>query len=211
MIIYFVNKNSSAKGPFDIKYLHHQNIIKIGDICIRDTGNRLSFLWVVSESNKWCDCKCLSIVDYDELSIEGNAMLFSFNGVGRRFGNIPYLQELSHVFSLEPFHVFFTNAIQVLQYKIDLLDAELLLKIHSASIVKNQRTAKSGNNTNNKLSTSFIDYFGKELLTPFDMLSNDLSLKEKYMYLRSNYPTEFKQALFQFIKDNPKSNIYSNE
>ena len=46
MNIYFVNRYSRLKGPFDIIDTIRKHIIKVGDICLRDTTGGVEFLVV---------------------------------------------------------------------------------------------------------------------------------------------------------------------
>lgn len=88
MNVYFVNRYSKLKGPFDIIDSNRQHIIKIGDICLRDTTEGVAFYVVYNTSNSWNSCKVVGIGDNDVLSNIGNTLLFSFDGLSRRKGDV---------------------------------------------------------------------------------------------------------------------------
>ena len=97
MHIYFVNQYSKIIGPFDITDSNHQKIVRNGDVIIRDTSDGLCFLIVTSTINKWNRCKCIDTVQ-GHLKREGNFLLFSFDGISKRFGDLQALTELSQLF-----------------------------------------------------------------------------------------------------------------
>ena len=112
MHIYFVNQYSKIVGPFDITDSNHQKNIRNGDVIIRDTSDGLCFLIVTSSINKWNRCKCIDTVQ-DHLKIEGNFLLFSFDGISKRFGDIQSITELNQLFNSPPCHDFFENALSI--------------------------------------------------------------------------------------------------
>ena len=101
MNIYFVNKQSKLKGPFDIKNGRQIQILRIGDVCIRDTEDGLLFLLVVNNINRWNSCKCIDKAKYTETKLTGNTLLFSFNGIEKRVGNVGILEWLSKIYPSE--------------------------------------------------------------------------------------------------------------
>ena len=135
MHIYFVNQYSKIVGPFDITDSNHQKNIRNGDVIIRDTCDGLCFLIVTSSINKWNRCKCIDTVQ-GHLKREGNFLLFSFDGISKRFGDIQALSELSQLFQNPPCHDFFENALSILTYKCDLWDISIFKDIHSLTPFK---------------------------------------------------------------------------
>ncbi len=83
MNIYFINKKSTLKGPFDITNSLRQRFIRIGDVILRDTENGLTFNIVNSNINRWNSCKCISSVD-SNLQMEGNTLLFFYDGISKQ-------------------------------------------------------------------------------------------------------------------------------
>ena len=75
MNIDFVNRHSKLKGPFDIIDSNRQHIIKVGDICLRDTVDGVSFYVVYNSTNMWNACKMVGIGRNDTLSETGNTLL----------------------------------------------------------------------------------------------------------------------------------------
>ena len=75
--IVFINKNSRLKGPFDITNAHRKKIMRVCDVCIRDTPKGLAFLLICSEINTWSSCRCIGITK-GSIRSEGNTLLFSF-------------------------------------------------------------------------------------------------------------------------------------
>ena len=91
MTIYFINKKSTLNGPFDVTDAHFNKIIRIGDVCIRDTDCGMQFLLVVSNINRWSSCNCIGLSNVIKHDIEANMLLFSFDGINRRKGDISSL------------------------------------------------------------------------------------------------------------------------
>jgi len=98
MNIYFVNRYSKLKGPFDIIDSNREHIIKVGDICLRDTVSGVSFLLVRNTDNSWNACTQVGIANSDSFINIGNSLLFSFGGTSRRRGNLALLKRLCGYF-----------------------------------------------------------------------------------------------------------------
>lgn len=129
MTIYFINKKSKLNGPFDVTDAHFNKIIRIGDVCIRDTDCGLQFLLVVSNINRWSSCNCIGYSNVIKHDIEGNMLLFSFNGINRRMGDVSSLELLSEAFADDPLHSFIKNALDILAYRRDYWDIQLKFRI----------------------------------------------------------------------------------
>ena len=61
MIVYYVNRNTKYKGPYDIIDSNRQHIIKVGDVCLRDTKDGVYFLLVTNSDNSWNACKQVGV------------------------------------------------------------------------------------------------------------------------------------------------------
>lgn len=208
MIIYFVNKLSSITSPFDITDANRNKIIKVGDVCIREDVNGLSFLLVTSETSNWNACKRVGYVS-GKLNLEGNTLLFSFDGLSERQGRLDICMSLCELYQDDPLHSFFTNAVDILLYKCDLWDISIFSQmlahspIESVPIIQNSR-AKSETHT-----TLFELYLPKESKILFDtMFSEGAATREIYIKIRSTYPDDFRKALKKFMFDNPGASIY---
>ena len=208
MIIYFVNKNSTIKGPYDIMDAHRNRIMRVGDICIREDSRGVSFLLVVSGTNRWNTCKCIGYSKGD-LNLEGNTLLFSFDGLSRRFGLVDKIKELCTIFINEPLHSFFTNALDILSYKSDLWDVSTFSKMLILSPLEPPTKVREESTTYLKSITKFERYLPKDSRTLFWALySEGISLREVYQTIRKQYPDDFRQAIKQFLKENPQATIY---
>lgn len=213
MNIYFVNKASRIPGPFDITDSCNKRILRIGDVCIRDTDSVLNFLLVVENLNKWNSCKCVSKVKYKNIELGGNSLLFSFDGLKRRVGKVTKLQIISELFIEEPVHSFLLNAIDILLYKCDLWNLEVFLNIHtvyplSPSLVNTKNKTRELVNT----PTIFYTYFSSEMKSTFDHLyKQGLSLRDVYKDVRRKYPNGFRLALLDFTHDYPTISIYERD
>lgn len=208
MIIYFVNKNSTIKGPYDIMDAHRNRIMKVGDVCIREDRHGVSFLLVVSETNRWNACKCIGYANGD-LGLEGNTLLFSFDGLSRRFGMINVIEALCSIFTDEPLHSFFANASDILSYKSDLWDVSTFSRMLSLSPLEIPTMVREEPATYNASITKFERYLSKDSRTLFLSLhSQDRTLREVYQIVRQKYPDDFRQAMKLFLRDNPQATIY---
>ena len=95
MNIYFVNRYSKLKGPFDIIDSNRQHLIKVGDICLRDTIEGVAFYVVFNSNNMWNACKLVGVGRNETLPDIGNTLLFSFDGLSRRRGRY-YINKATH-------------------------------------------------------------------------------------------------------------------
>lgn len=208
MVIYFVNKNSTIKGPYDIMDAHRNRIMKVGDVCIREDSHGVSFLLVVSETNRWNACKCIGYAK-GNLGLEGNTLLFSFDGLSRRYGKMHEIETLCAIFNEEPLHSFFTNASEILAYKRDLWDVLTFSKMLSLSPLETLTMVREEPATYNKGITKFEGYLSKDSRTLFLSLhTQDKTLREAYQIVREKYPDDFRQAMKLFLRENPQATIY---
>lgn len=212
MNVYFVNKYSKLKGPFDIIDSSRQHIIKVGDICLRDTNEGVAFLVVYSSINTWNACKLVGIGRNDDLSDIGNTLLFSFDGLSRRKGNITLIKQITLCFKEKVIDDFLRNAVDILEYKKDFWDGSLFPQFFASSkeLVDRDEQKKSDENTNTSYYPSiFAEYLSKELL---ELLTTSLNegkeLKEAYQILRNKHPELFRKALMQFLIENPDGSIF---
>ena len=129
MNIYFVNKNSKQKGPYDITDQHRQKIITIGDVILRDTAEGIKFLFVVSDINAWEGCKCAATIK-SNVGLSANNLLFSFDGIRRRKGNIEVLEKLQSISDSLALKDFFENAVSILSYQHDWWDVEVFQRMY---------------------------------------------------------------------------------
>ena len=211
MHIYFVNQYSKIVGPFDITDSNHQKIVRNGDVIIRDTSDGLCFLIVTSSINKWNRCKCIDTVQ-GHLKREGNFLLFSFDGISKRFGDLQALTELSQLFQSPPCHNFFENALAILTYKCDLWDIGIFKDIHSLTPFEIYNDNADKSIVIDKKTYSqylFEDYFDTNLHSMFlKLVEQNTPLREVYIKIRELYPNEFRSAMMSFIREHPNSTIY---
>lgn len=212
MNIYLVNKKSKIKGPYDITDQNRRHVIRIGDVCIRDTIDGLQFLLVISLQNKWSSCKCISIVNNEEFEEGGNTLLFSFNGVDGRKGNIEKLGILKRFFTQSPITQFLNNATDILEYKKDLWDSEIFKDLFGSihEVVKQ----KSLINPVKEVKVSdhpilFVAYLEKKVQDEFYyLIESGSSIKSAFTEIRNKFPKEFRYAMLDFINEHPHKSIY---
>ena len=212
MNIYFVNRYSKLKGPFDIIDSNRQHIIKVGDICLRDTIEGVVFYVVYSSTNMWNACKLVGVGINDTLSEIGNTLLFSFDGLSRRKGDIKLIEQLTLCFREKVIDDFFRNAVDILEYKKDFWDGTLFPQFFASSqeyVHRDEKKKPDVSTETNYYPTVFSQYLSKELL---ELLTTSLNkgneLKEAYLILREKHPEMFRNALMKFLTENPSSSIY---
>lgn len=188
--------------------IHRNRIMKVGDVCIRQDSYGVSFLLVVSETNRWNACKCIGYANGD-LGLEGNTFLFSFDGLSRRYGKMNIIKSLCSIFTSEPLHSFFINASDILSYKSDLWDVSTFSRMLSLSPLVIPTMTREEPATYNSDITKFERYLSKDSRTLFLSLhSQDKTLREVYMMVRQKYPDDFRKAMKQFLNENPQATIY---
>ena len=212
MNIYFVNRYSKLKGPFDIIDSNRQHIIKVGDICLRDYVEGVAFLVVCSSDNSWNACKRVGIGDNGVLTDQGNTLLFSFDGLHKRKGNAALIKQLIDCYREKVIIDFFSNAIEILEYKKDFWDVSLFQKFFATSqelIPRSVPTKPSVIQNNTLYPSEFAKYLDKELLGMLIAgLNTGNGLKAMYEFLREKEPMLFRTALMKFLAANPTGTIY---
>lgn len=212
MNIYYVNRNSNLKGPFDIIDSNRQHIIKVGDICLRDTSDGIAFYVVYNSSNSWNSCKVVGFGDNDTLSDIGNTLLFSFDGLSRRKGNIALIKQVRMCFREKVIDDFFCNALDILEYKRDFWEGSLFPQFFASTqelVDRDEQKKPDLSNDTNHYPSIFAKYLSEELL---ELLINSLNdgneLKEAYQILRTKHPELFRKALMKFLTENPSGTIF---
>lgn len=210
MTIYFINKKSTLNGPFGVTDAYFNKIIRIGDVCIRDTDRGMQFLLVVSNINRWSSCNCIGLSNVIKHDIEANMLLFSFNGINRRMGDVSSLELLSEAFADDPLHSFIQNALDILAYRRDNWDIQLFLDIHSLSAITiaDEIRMKSITETDKRV-PMFINYFNSEMKNMFyELQAENLTMREIYTKIKELKQKDFRTAMRNFLMENPDSNIY---
>lgn len=209
MNIYFVNKNSKQKGPYDITDQHRQKIITIGDVILRDTTEGIKFLFVVSDINTWEDCKCAATIKVN-VGLSSNNLLFSFDGIRRRKGNIEVLEKFQSISDSLALKDFFENAVSILSYQYDWWDVEVFQRVYGLTSVLDSKSVNTFGSSQQCLNEFLFESYLKDdaLLLFHSLLGNNHSLKEIYTNIRAEYPISFRQALKSFLNDHPNSTIY---
>ncbi len=212
MNIYFVNRHSKIKGPFDIMDANRKRIIKIGDICLRDFVEGVAFLVVCSTENTWNACRRVGLGDNHDLSDIGNSILFSFDGLHGRTGNVALINKLSDRFREKAIVDFFTNAVCILEYKGDYFEASLFSQFFASTqelITRKEIPSPAKAITQEGYPTEFSKYFDDKLLKLLNLSINEgKGLRESYNLIREKHPDSFRTALIQFLRENPARTIY---
>lgn len=212
MNIYFVNRYSKLKGPFDIIDSNRQHLIKVGDICLRDTIEGVVFYVVYNSTNLWSACKLVGVGKNETLPDIGNTLLFSFDGLSRRKGDVALIKLLTLCFREKVIDDFFRNAVDILEYKKDFWEGSLFPQFFSSSqeLVDRDKQKKLDVSTEaNHYPSIFAQYLSKELQELFIASLNDGNeLKEAYQILREKHPESFRKALMQFLTENPNGTIF---
>lgn len=187
---------------------HRNKIMKVGDVCIREDNNGLSFLLIVSETNRWNACKQVGHA-CGNLDLGGNTLLFSFDGMGRRYGIHSIFEKLYELFKEEPLHSFFRNAIDILSYNCDLWEISTFYQILTLTPIEMPSFAQEPQVEYNAYTTVFESYLSEDSKSLFKTLhSESLQLRQIYKEVRNKYPDDFRQAMKKFLNDHPQASIY---
>lgn len=214
MNIYFINRNSKWKGPFDVIDSRNKRIISIGDVCLRDTNESILFLFVENKINKWSSCKTIGYGTNEKFLLIGNTLLFSFDGIGKRHGNINLLNTLVECFTENGIRIFFSNAIEILEYKRDFWDFRVFQKllIPSQNSFNQQNKEKTETIINSPLKhfpSKFASYFDEVIVDRLiSLLNSGMTLRESYTLIRKDHPIAFRNALLKFQNENHRKSIY---
>lgn len=214
MNIYFINRNSKWKGPFDVIDARNKRIINIGDVCLRDTNEGISFLLVENNTNKWNSCRTIGYGINEKFSQIGNSLLFSFDGVSNRHGNIDLLRTLVGCYTENRIIIFFSNAIEILEYEKDFWDFGVLQQLLTPpQDVFNQQEGEmmeiKSNSSPKHFPSKFISYFDDSTIDKIiSLLNSGKTLHESYAFIRNAQPAAFQTAFVKFLKENPEKTIY---
>lgn len=212
MKIYFVNFHSTTTSPADLT-LPFGLYIQEGDICIRSNEDTLHALFVINPQIEWEKLPLISS-SINTLSISwGNSLLYSFNGIDGRYGNLERLELLSRCFSDKIFHNFLAEVIAILKYEKDLIDLAVLKTLIESG--------KSAPNKSLRHSPATVaTQYSQEKVSFFSCLSGELQneVAQKLerdtpqcvlRHIRTAYPKEFRVAFKEFNEKNPDGNIYA--
>lgn len=210
MIIYFVNKNSRIKGPYDILDSKRKRIINIGDICIREQEDKIDLMLVVSNVNKWNSCVLLGNACI-KMEHDANMLLFEYNGTKQRQGNTNALEKLRNGLENTLLTQFFQNAVEILQYKRDFWEISVLENIYKYSSegtnakfkIKKEDVLSKIPLFASYLRGNAADFFKRKYLV-------SENIKNVYQEIKAKYPDEFRRALIQFLGENPSCTIYDD-
>lgn len=211
MNIYFVNRRSKLKGPYDIIDSHRKKIIKVGDICLHDCDEGMSFLIVVGLENSWNACKRVGVGDHGAFSGIGNTLVFSFDGLHKRYGNVALIKQLQECFIEKTIVDFFNNAIDIILYKTDFWDASLLGQLYSTcnNSINQDVIKPSVIQTTGDYPSVFAKYLDETLMNLLTQcLDEGYVLKDAYKLLREKEPGLFRVALLEYLAENPNGTIY---
>ena len=131
MNIYLINRQASYKGPFDILGSNREQILNVGDVCLRETVDGIAFLYVYRTDNTWSSCLFVGIGTKNNLIGLEESLLYSYDGVHKRQGDISLIKKLLHCFREKVIVDFFKNAIDILEFKNDAWDVRLFQEFFS--------------------------------------------------------------------------------
>lgn len=211
MNIYFVNRYSKLKGPFDIIDSNREHIIKVGDVCLRDTTGGIEFLFITTQNNSWNACKCVGLGRNDVFASKGNSLLLSFDGIHGRKGDLTFLTQLTSCFSEIVINDFIENAIDILEYKRDSWDGGIFPRFFAENIelVVKKELPPSSTPKSESYPSVFSKYLNDSLLDLLKTYINEgLSLKDAYMFIREKDSEAFRKALLKFLEENPNGTIF---
>ena len=214
MNIYFVNKRSKWRRPIDVKDTNKISIITVGDICIHDTNDGLIMYYINSIENFWNSCIIIDRGNNDKFYQQGNALLFSHNGVSKRRGNIKLLKDFIGCFHRKCVDSFFKNAIDILEYKRDFWDFGIFQNLYDFSSNCTHKTTPNQEKiflkkTNKSLPSIFTSYFDDELVNEIiSSFENGNKLHDIYTDIKERNPIEFRKAFKIFFQQNPDRSIY---
>lgn len=211
MKVYYINENCTFKGPYDILHPDLSPKLRIGDICIRESASGISILLIVSPANKWARCSCLYTCS-QKTNHSGNSVVFSYDGLNKRYGNVPFIKQLLNILQNTKIKCLFQNLLDIANHKSDLIDFTpianclTLNKDHKESEKECSETAIKKEMRTNFL---FEEYLTDDAATTFaSLVYQGCSPKNAYTRIRELYPTIFRCSLKKFLRDHPQSNIY---
>ena len=124
------------------KELNHETAVQIhsGDICIMNDSNALSVCFIGSElSQLRSKCNSIDVAYTKESSLDisvSNPVIFSYNGVDKRYGNIYVLQEIIKQIDCESVRGFFQDCVDIAKYKEDRFKSSFISEFFHHSMGK---------------------------------------------------------------------------
>ena len=207
MIIYYINNNSRLNGPYDIRNSLNERHLKMGDFCIIDRSNYVDIIYIdktPTQSLGWTDFHLLEHLEINTAKLPtGNYILFKLDGINKRTGDINGLILFNEIFKQDSVKLILTNAIDILSFKSDKIEASLLYKMLS----QDEKPANKEVNSftcmpfYNLLSLESQEYFIKTY-------KDNNSYRESFRAINELYNNDFTNALNQFKQRYPDKSIY---
>lgn len=211
MKVYYINENCTFKGPCDILCPDLSPMLRIGDICIRESAKGISILLIVSSTNKWSRCLCLYSCPQKTNRL-GNSLVFSYDGLNKRYCNVVIIKQLLDILQNTKIRCLFQNLFDIANYKSDLIDFTPIANYLTINMDHNESNKDCSETAIKKeMRTNFLfeEYLSDDAATTFATLFNQgYTPKDAYKRTRELYPASFRCSLKKFLHEHPKSNIY---
>ncbi len=214
MRIYYVGKNSSVKGPCDI-HLADGSTLDVGDICIMSTDSTEfpSVVYSITSVGKWKDCQV--IMKSSQVVGDGwsNFLLFAFDGIKKRVGKISQLKLLLKYFEGTILESLLLNAIAILEYNCDYIDASFFVKIYESKKYQYYKTSNKTDDHNIGVTPEgqkyFVNYLPGDIRKKlYELIESNIPSKEAIKLIRKNHAKHFRKAFLEFINSHPSRSIY---
>lgn len=172
----------------------------------------MSVFCVVDRESNWSQCPVIAYSKYKLSHDPGNVLLFSYDGLTKRSGNLRILSDMSNCFSEDAIFLdFLSNAVRILKYQEDSLKFEIISKI----LIRQKWVSPVLSDLNESQNTS-EDYTSP--LSPFftlevrkrlsDLLKSGMPLYDCYSKLRETYARDFICACKKYAALYPGKSIY---
>lgn len=214
MIIYFIGKNSNLKSPKELSK-RGGIVLSYGDILIRASSRGYEAYLIENPEKEWGKNRLVALsVDSKNLNWN-NFLVYSFDGVDKRRGNVEALKILVSIFRDTVLESVFRAAEDILSFKADRWDTACLIKLY-VSNAQAPTTIPCPKEEPNNLETSpseisFISYLPISLQEiARKRLKGGESPKEVISFLRKTESQKFRSAFECFATEHPLKSIYKN-
>lgn len=213
MKIHYISESSSLKKPIQFQK-SGVRFINNGDICIKANcnSNSLKVLFINDSDANWSQCSIIGTSITKPTHDPGNTLLFSYDGINKRSGNLGFLIQLSDCFSEDSsISKLLKNAIKILKYQEDSFDFDIISKIMVVQneISSNPQISEKAESNDAQVAvplSPFLPLETNKIL--FEYLKSGMSLYESYNKIRETHKRVFIQACMEFASKYPGKSIY---
>jgi len=203
MKICFFNLNGSPREVENAKSKFASYNLKVGDFVVFCDKFNLCFSRLDKNIDVFRidDFTLLDICSTNTLCNYETNIVFQFDNIFERGGNVGMINYFITTFHSEPISSLLIESVNILNNNIDTFSAKCLFDVYKTNDYRfdNERTEEY----------VFLKFFSEKLKAQYiSLLKEGLSIKEIYKQLKSTNAVDFSESMKSFKKEFPNNTIY---